>query len=191
MMKYNTSSLFDKFDWAMTAFMKWTCAVCLVSLLFLVGAGVFVRFVPIASMGWADEIIEFGFAWMVFFGAALLWRNRTHFRVDLLLNQLAGTRFARLLEVLVNFISLSFFLILAYQGSKLAVSAVDTSPILEWPKTLWYAVIPVSSIIIIGYTVRDVWWLIVRGHLKELKAPTDPPGCNGESDVHSDAPERV
>jgi TRAP-type transport system small permease protein len=177
MKKTMPSSLFDKFDRVMTAFMKWTCAVCLVGLLLLVGAGVFVRFVPIASMGWADEIIEFGFAWMVFFGAALLWRNRTHFRVDLLQHQLAGTRFARLLEVVVNFISLSFFLLLAYEGSMLAVAAVDTSPILELPKTLWYAVIPVSAIIIIGYTVRDVWWLIARGHLKELKVATDPATC--------------
>lgn len=170
-------SLFDKFDRAMTAFMKWTTAVCLVGLLLLVGAGVFVRFVPIASMGWADEIIEFGFAWMVFFGAALLWRNRTHFRVDLLLQQLAGTRFACLLEVVVNFISLSFFMLLAYEGYMLAVSAVDSSPILEWPKTLWYAIVPVSAIIIIVYTVRDVWWLIARGHLKELKVSTDPVTC--------------
>ena len=40
------------------------------ALVLLVGAGVFVRFVPVSSMGWADEIIEFGFAWLVFFGAA-------------------------------------------------------------------------------------------------------------------------
>jgi TRAP-type C4-dicarboxylate transport system permease small subunit len=170
-------SLFDKFDRAMTAFMKWTTAVCLVALLLLVGAGVFVRFVPVASMGWADEIIEFGFAWMVFFGAALLWRNRTHFRVDLLLQQLAGTRFARLLEVVVNFISLLFFLLLAYEGSMLAIAAVDPSPILEWPKALWYAIIPLAATIIVGYTVRDIWWLLARGHLKELKVSTDPAAC--------------
>ena len=161
-----SSGLFYKFDRVITAFLKWTTAACLAGLLLLVGAGVFVRFVPIASMGWADEIIEFGFAWMIFFGAALLWRNRTHFRVDLLL------------QVVINFISLSFILLLAYEGSLLTVAAVDPSPILEWPKALWYAVIPISAIIMIVYTVRDILWLFSHGHVKEWKDPRAAERCD-------------
>ena len=86
--------MFDTIDRALTAVYEMDLRLLPGGLLLLVGAGVFVRFVPVSSMGWADEIIELGFAWLVFFGAAWLWRNRTHFKVDLLQHLLAGTRFA-------------------------------------------------------------------------------------------------
>jgi TRAP-type transport system small permease protein len=169
--------LFDKLDQILTAAMKWICVCSLIGLLLLVGAGVFVRFVPVSSMGWADEIIELGFAWLVFIGAALLWRNRTHFRVDLLQQLVAGTRYDLGLQLAVQFISLLFFVIVAYEGAALTVAAVDTTPILEFPKSLWYMVIPISALIIIGYTARDIWWLLFRGHLKELNSSPDVAVC--------------
>ncbi len=48
-------------------FLRWGSLICLVSLLILVAGNVLFRFIPILSMGWADEIIEFFFAWMIFF----------------------------------------------------------------------------------------------------------------------------
>jgi hypothetical protein len=41
-------------------------------------------------MRWADELVESGFAWMVFLGSAVLWKERTHFRVDLIPKSVAG-----------------------------------------------------------------------------------------------------
>ncbi len=157
----------EAIDRVLTSVMKWTSAFCLAALVLLVGAGVFVRFVPVSSMGWADEIIELGFAWLVFFGAAWLWRNRTHFKVDLLEHLLAGTRFAFALEMAVQFICLIFFLVLVYEGWLLTVAAVDTSPILELPKSLWYAVIPFSGAIMAAYTLRDIRLLLTRGRIKD------------------------
>ena len=174
-------SLFDRIDRAVTAALKWTSALCLAGLLLLVGAGVFVRFVPVSSMGWADEIIELGFAWLVFFGAAWLWRNRTHFRVDMVHQLLAGTRYALALELAVKFISLLFLLVLGYEGSVLTLAAVDTSPILELPKSIWYAVIPASSAIMIVYTVRDILWLVTRGHVKDVTPGATECGPGAES----------
>ena len=66
--------------------MRWGSVGCLAGIFILVSAGIFVRFVPISSMGWADELIEMGFAWMVFLGATVLWKERTHFRVDIFPN---------------------------------------------------------------------------------------------------------
>jgi TRAP-type C4-dicarboxylate transport system permease small subunit len=136
--------------------MRWGSTACLVSLLFFVSAGVFVRFVPISSMGWADEIIEFGFAWMVFLGAASLWRARSHFRVDILPERLAGKQAGRVLEILLSACSLVFLSIFTYEGGLIAIWATDRSPILEFPRTLWYMVIPISGAIMIGYTIRDL-----------------------------------
>lgn len=155
-------SILEKLDRMLAAILKWSCCLCLFLLLLMVGAGVFVRFVPISSMAWADELVEFGFAWMVFFGAALLWRNGTHFRVELLPGLIAGTWAAPWLEAITNLISLSFFLILAWQGALLSIEAVDTSPILEFQRTWWYSVIPVSAFIMVSYTVRDILRIVAR-----------------------------
>ena len=127
----------------------------MVSLFLLIGAGVFVRFVPISSMGWADEIIEFGFAWMVFLGSTVLWREKSHFSVDLIPGKLAGTRAGSVLSVCLGLLSILFFLILSYQGWILALGVEDRSPILALPKILWYITVPVCSTIMFGYTVRD------------------------------------
>ncbi len=44
-----------------------------VFLTLLISANVFVRFVPIVSLHWFDEIIELIYAYLVFYGAAALW----------------------------------------------------------------------------------------------------------------------
>lgn len=148
--------IFKKAEQTLAHIMRWGSISCLVGLLFFVSAGVFVRFVPISSMGWADEIIEFGFAWMVFLGAAVLWRGRSHFRVEILPERLAGKKSGRVLEIFLSLSAFVFLLIFTYQGGLLAIQATDRSPILEFPKTLWYMSIPISGVIMIGYTVRDL-----------------------------------
>lgn len=37
-----------------------------------------------------------------------------------------------------------------------------TAEIFEFPKTLWYLSIPISGIIMLGYTIRDLW-VLFRG----------------------------
>ena len=140
--------------------MRWGSVGCLAGIFILISAGMFVRFVPISSMGWADEVIEFGFAWMVFLGSALLWKERTHFRVDMIPNGLAGSQAGRTLDIIVNFMSLAFFLVFTLEGGILTMRTTDPSPILDLPKAFWYLIMPASGALFIGYTIRDLVLLI-------------------------------
>ena len=153
---------FEKADRTIDQALRWGSIGCLAGIFILISAGMFVRFVPISSMGWADELIEFGFAWMVFLGSAVLWKERTHFRVDLVSNWLAGSEAGRKLDILVNFFNIAFFLVFTYEAWVLTMRATDPSPILAWPKALWYAVMPVSGVVLVGYTMRDLY-LLFRG----------------------------
>jgi len=148
--------IFKKVESILDQVMRWGSVSCFVGLLFFVAAGVFVRFIPISSMGWADEIIEFAFAWMVFLGAAVLWRARGHFRVEILPVRLAGKKSGRVLEIFLSLSAFVFLLVFTFEGGLLAIRATDRSPILELPRTLWYMVIPISGAIMIGYTIRDL-----------------------------------
>ncbi len=133
---------------------------CLITLWLLISAGVFVRFVPISSMGWADEIIEMTFAWMVFMGAAVLWREKGHFRVEVVPEKLAGTVHGKILEIILSLMALAFLIVFTYQGAFLAVRATDRSPILEITRIYFYVIMPVAGATMVGYTIRDLWKLI-------------------------------
>jgi len=148
--------VFEKAESILDHVMRWASVSCFLGLLLFVAAGVFVRFVPISSMGWSDEIIEFAFAWMVFLGAAALWRGRSHFRVEILPEKFAGKKSGRVLEIFLSLCAFVFLIIFTYEGGLIAIRATDRSPILELPRTLWYMVIPISGIIMIGYTIRDL-----------------------------------
>jgi TRAP-type C4-dicarboxylate transport system permease small subunit len=147
---------FEKVDRGLELFLRWGSSLCLAGLLIIISAVVFVRFVPFTSMGWTDEVVEFAFAWMVFLCSAGLWRQKTHFRVELIQDWLGSSKAGRTLEIILNLLSLVFLLVLTYQGGILALKATDRSPIFEFPKTLWYLSIPIAGVIMIGYTVRDL-----------------------------------
>jgi len=148
--------LFEKADRYMRDILQLSSIVCLVSLWIFISAGVFLRFVPLTSIGWSDEIIEFGFAWMVFLGASALWRDRSHFRVELFPQWLAGTKAGIILEIFLSLMAFIFLVIFTYEAGLLTIRATDRSPILEITRTYFYLVMPISGAIMIGYTVRDL-----------------------------------
>jgi len=67
------------------------------------------------------------------------------------------------LEIIVSFLALVFFLVFAYEGFLLTLRTTDNSPILDLPKILWYVIMPLSGVVLVGYAIRDLW-LLFRGH---------------------------
>ncbi len=81
----------------------------------LVGANVLVRFVPVVSLHWFDEIVEMLYAGLVFYGAAALWITREHFSLGDWIGStiLKGSRarhwYRAALEVMVLIFAAIFF----------------------------------------------------------------------------------
>jgi len=176
-MKNNTGTwkTLRRIDRGLAAVLRWAAMSCFVTLLVIIAAVVFVRFVPITSMGWTDEIVEFAFAWMVFLCSAELWRKRAHFRVEVIPNWLAGSRGGRILEIILGFLSLAFFFVFTMEGLRLALQATDRSPIFEYPKTLWYLSLPIAGAIMIAYTVRDLYLLVFPCEPSKPSKPLSTP----------------
>lgn len=144
-------------DHSLDAAMRWASAACLAVLVVLVAALVFIRFVPVVSLGWADEIVELAFTWMVFLGTAAIWRRYEHITIDFLPLALAGTRTGRALAVGIGALSIGFLAVFTWYGWLFTVQARgNTSPMLTLPRPLWYAAIPVSGLIMIGYTLARI-----------------------------------
>lgn len=144
-------------DHALDVAMRWISSISLVVLLGLVSLIVVIRFYPFVSLGWEDEVVELAFAWMVFLGSAAVWRSHEHIVIDFIPQALAGSRAGRVLEVIVSVLVLGFLGVYVWYGLLLTLQARgNTSPMLVLPKSLWYAAIPVSGLVMIGYTVARI-----------------------------------
>lgn len=152
-------SAWARIDAIINTVLRGLCLIAFTVLLLLVTFEILSRFVPLFPLGWADEVVEMSFAYLIFLGSAVLWRGRAHFSVDLLPDMAKGTAFGTVLAIALNCLSLSFFLVFGYEGLMLSIRTTTESPILALPKTLWYMVMPIAGLIMIGYTVRDVWLL--------------------------------
>jgi TRAP-type C4-dicarboxylate transport system permease small subunit len=97
------------------ALLKAFTILCFILLTLLISANVLVRFFPVVSLHWFDEIIELLYAYLVFYGAAALWITREHFSVGdwisgrLIRNPLAIRVYRLVLECLVLAFALIFF----------------------------------------------------------------------------------
>lgn len=131
---------------------------CFVFVTILVSANVFVRFVPVASLHWFDEIIELLYAYLVFYGAAALWISREHFSVgnwigNKMIHNVSARHLYRLvLEVIVLIFALIFF----YYSLKLTALAQDVTNVFAIPKRVLYSCMPIAGAIMLIYSIRNV-----------------------------------
>jgi len=124
----------------------------------LVSANVLVRFVPVVSLHWFDEIVEMLYAYLIFYGAAALWITREHFSVGDWIGAtiLKGSRtrywYRAVLEVLVLIFAAIFF----YYSLRLTILAQDVTNVFAIPKRVLYSCMPIAGGIMIIYSIRNV-----------------------------------
>ncbi|WP_373236340.1 TRAP transporter small permease [Cohaesibacter celericrescens] len=134
-------------------------------LFFLTSLNVLLRFFPIYSMGWFDEIVELSFAWLVFTTAAMLWRNREHPQIDFLEVLFEGTRCRYALLSLIECINILFLSVFAYYSTTLVLKAAAASPIFQITRKVFYIAMPVTGVYM---TIVSLFFL--AAHLRNLAA---------------------
>lgn len=136
------------------------CVVLTAGLFAVITLVVATRFGGFGSPAWSDEIVEFMLAWLIFIGAAGLWRRGEHFRVDLVDQMMTDPLHKAQLAIVVELISAVFLGILTYYGIFFALSATDTSPTFSLPVSFWLASMPVSSGLMLAYSLARLWRLL-------------------------------
>jgi TRAP-type transport system small permease protein len=155
-------------DRALDAAMRWISSICLVVLLGLVSLIVLIRFWPVVALGWEDEVVELAFAWMIFLGSAAVWRSHEHIVIDFIPQALVGSPAGRALEMLVGVLVLGFLGVYTWYGWLLTLqSQGNTSPMLVLPKPLWYAAVPASGLVMIGYTIARMVKAFERSDVRQ------------------------
>lgn len=135
---------------------------CLASLFCLLFVNVVARTFRFAGFAWFDEIVQGLFAWMVFVGAAALWREKDHFQVDWIPNMLKGRGHAAL-KAGTTLLSICFLIMMTWFGLKLTLTADAQTPILALPTALFYAAIPLAGMVMTLYSLVQLVQLVRQG----------------------------
>lgn len=134
---------------------------CLAALFVLLCINVVARTFQLAGVAWFDEVVQGLFAWMVFIGTAAVWRDHDHFQVVWLAEVLPPAP-RRVLKFVVTILALGFLTAMTWYGASLMLKARALTPILNLPTALFYAAIPVSGVVMTGYTLTDLVRLIFK-----------------------------
>ena len=151
-----TFRFLSNFDRALVYTLRLICVCCFILLLLLLSGNVFVRYFPVAAFYWFDEVVEWMFAWMVFFGATALWARDEHFKLEWINEKIKETPLGHLVAVLLELISLFFLLVFFYQALRLTILAKDWTPVFNVSRRYLYVCMPISGIIMVGYSIRNV-----------------------------------
>ena len=148
-------SLLTSIDRSVIWTLRIICVVCLLGLMALIALRIIDRALPGVGGAWTDETIELLFGWMVFLGAAVLWRERDHFKVEWIEGKLPA-RYVGPLNIIIDAVVIAFLVIMVWQGAELVSRANSVSSILRLPRALWLSAIPVSGAIMLVYTLVDL-----------------------------------
>ena len=128
-----------------------------VFLTILISANVLVRFFPVASLHWFDEIIELLYAYLVFYGSAALWISHEHFGVgDWIEKRISNIRMRYVYRMIIELLVLCFALIFFYYSLRLTMLARDVTNVFAISKRVLYSCLPISGFIMVIYSIRNI-----------------------------------
>ena len=149
--------------------LKVVTIVSFIFLTILITANVIVRFFPVVSLHWFDEIIELLYAYLVFYGAAALWILRGHISVgDWIEKSIGNRRLRHLYRMFIELMVLGFAVVFFYYSLRLTILALDVTNVFAIPKRVLYACMPVAGVLMVIYSLRNIAVEIIRiGNPKE------------------------
>lgn len=148
--------MLDKLFTGLRAVLYWFSVAAMSVMLVVIFAQVVSRYVFNWTPEWSEELARYLFVWVVFIGSALIMGESGHLAVQFVPNHFKGTATGKLMEIIINLSGYVFILILLTQGAKMTrVMTFQISPGLEIPMSWVYAVIPLSSALMLLYLVKD------------------------------------
>lgn len=125
----------------------------------LLFANVFLRYVFLAPINWAEELTLYLMVWIVFIGGAVAVRTRGHIAIDLLPLVLSSAN-RRRLAIGVALAALAFFAwFFWYSGEHVlrVRAAGQTTPVMEAPMWLAYLAMPAGSLLMGLRTLQQLY----------------------------------
>lgn len=127
--------------------------ICLVFTMFWQVISRYLLYIP---SPWTIELSQYLFAWFALLGAAKTFRDKEHFKVEIIFN-IIPKKIRKLLDILFSIILSAVFVILAFYGTNLSFSmAYRYSPILNISRFWLYVSVPISALIMFIFQLSDI-----------------------------------
>lgn len=153
-------------DRILTTILKGITIAVFLALTVIITANILLRFFPVTSLHWSDEIVEMCFAALVFYGAAGVWMAKGHFSVgDWISGIVRNPRARNAYRLLLEVVSLAFACILFFFSLSLVLRAREVSSVFQIPKKAFYSCMPASALIMVAYSIVYV----VRAAMETVK----------------------
>ena len=158
-----SNKIIQKIENVIIFILKIICVSMLLLIMLMVTANIFVRFVPIFSLHWLDEIFELSFAYLIFYGSAAAWISKEHFKVgDMISSRLPNDRMRALYKLIIELLSMVFIIILFYYSLQLSTRSLELTAYFSIPKSLVYSCMPVSTGIMLLASIKNVIQKIIN-----------------------------
>lgn len=148
----------NRFDRALRLALETICIVLFAGITAILTLNIVVRFLPIMSMHWFDEILELMYGALVFYGAAAVWVVHGHFSVgDWISRLLPGMRARLAYRFLVELASLAFIVVFFRFSLDLTLQTEEATTAFAMSKKWLYACMPISGGIMVIYSLKNMY----------------------------------
>lgn len=148
--------VFLALDHVLEKALKWLTVLPFMSMVVLVACQVYTRFFTKNSLTWSEELSRYLMAYMVFFAAILVAREKSHIRIENLTGRLSGAG-KKIVAVIAGLIQVAFLIIVIIGFFKfLPTAAMRTSATNHIPMSYVYLCVPISCFFMMIYFIRDI-----------------------------------
>lgn len=141
--------------------LEYFLALLVGGIVILLAAQVAVRHVAGGSLPWSGEMATWLFSWSTFIGAVLVYMEKKHIVIDFLIAFLPE-KTLRILNNLLQLVIIAVLVVLFVTGIKITMLySNQTATSIEISKALLFVSLPISSALMIGWSVYG--WFSRRG----------------------------
>ena len=153
----STLRLLARLDRGLVLALEAICIALFAAIKVILTLNIVVRFFPVMSMHWFDEILEMLYGALIFYGAAAVWVVHGHFSVgDWLSKHLPGRRSRFVYRFLVEACSLIFIAVFFKYSIDLTMETTEHTTAFAIPKAWLYACMPITGGIMTIYSVKNM-----------------------------------
>jgi TRAP-type C4-dicarboxylate transport system permease small subunit len=162
-MKSSFIAAIHRFDKGLTVVLEWICILLFAAITLIMTLNIVVRFVPIMSMHWFDEILELLYGALIFYGAAAVWVVHGHFSVGDWISQFLKDVWARFAyRLLVELMSLFFIVIFFKYSLELTMNTEEQTTAFAMSRKWLYVCMPITGGIMVLYSIKNMYIELVR-----------------------------
>lgn len=171
-MKSTMLHAFDRFDRVLTLTLEWICITLFAAITVILTLNIFVRFVPLMSMHWFDEILELLYGALIFYGAAAVWVTHSHFSVgDWISKYLKTVRARFAYRLVVELFSLVFAAVFFKYALDITLHTDEQTTAFAMSKKWLYVCMPITGGIMVLYSLKNMYLELAKVVNPDLTTP--------------------